>query len=487
MKNIPTIHIAYLKPTDNIIKIKGFISQKNRGNTANKHLTLRQQSHTIICTIPEDNEELQQMFGELTLETFVVVTGVVYKATAEDSQAKDSSVSEAKQKKEKNLKITANKIQIQGLADKNLPFLLKDVNTPIISEDHVHSTTLEAGNIPPTNANMKSMGKTVMVKYDKCLNHRALYLRSSPSTLIFKILDTALFTFRTFLKRKGFTEITTPKLISGASEGGSNVFEVKFFKKKAYLAQSPQLYKQMAIIGGMEKVFEVGHVYRQEESNINKYLSEFTGLDFEMEIGKDYMSLIRLVYKLLSSMIYHIQKSKSYEELKTFRSFKEVRLTKNPVILTHKKCVEILRTKGIEIGDLSDFSREQEKKLGEFVAEKYEVDLFCIKDYPTEVRAFYSKPHSEGPYSLSYDFILRGEEICSGAERINCFEELTAQINKRGIDTEHLKYYLESFKWGVPRHGGVGIGAERFLKNLFGFDDIRYFSLFPRDPKRLDP
>lgn len=446
----PTINISKLRETKAPIRISGFIEYKNRGNTSLKNLILRQQNHSIFCIIPEDNEELQNLFNTLTLESFITITG---KLKTEQS---DKSTT-------KNFKFYAYKIYIQGVADKKLPFLLKDINMPITSNQ--------------------------LVKYEKCLNNRALYLRSYPANAIFRILDNTLYSFRSFLKKRKFIEITTPKLISGASEGGSNVFEVKFFKKTAYLAQSPQLYKQMAIIGGLGKVYEIGHVYRQEESNINKYLSEFTGLDFEMEIEKDYFSLINYVHKLLNTIVYHIRKSTSleYEEIKRFRPFVDIRIGKKPVVITHKKCVEMLRSVGFKLEDLCDFSREQEKKLGEMVAEEYKVDLFCIRDYPTEVRAFYSKPHPKGPYCYSYDFLLRGEEICSGAERINNPTELIEQLNKRGIDPLHLQSYIEAFKFGAPRHGGVGIGLERFLKSLFNFDDIRYFNMFPRDPKRLIP
>lgn len=449
MERPPTIDIKKLRFTPKPIIIRGFVDSKSRGNLPIKNFVVRQKTSTLICSILEDNTQAQKVFEELNNETHVSMLGKTVKEESNKTTVKD-------------VKFIVHKMWINGQSTKNLPFLLKDVNTPL--------------------------GENPLVKYEKCLNNRALYLRSIPGLAIAKMISDACYIFRKALREKGFFEITTPKLISGASEGGANVFEVKFFKKQAFLAQSPQLYKQMAIVGGFKKVFEIGHVYRQEESNINKYLSEFTGLDFEMEIEENYYECINLVHEVITSMIYYMKKSPFYNDIQKYRPFEDIRYRRKPVILTHKACVDILRENGFEdLPYITDFSRQQEKKLGEHVAERYKVDLFCIKDYPTEIRAFYSKAREESPYSYSYDFLLRGEEICSGAERINSSEVLEKTLEERGIDKTHLKSYIESFSYGAPRHGGVGIGLERFLKSLFNFDDIRYFSLFPRDPKRLTP
>lgn len=352
---------------------------------------------------------------------------------------------------------------------KDLPFSLRDVSTSEKEREDKNVAT---------------------VAYSKCLDNRALDLRTPHSQSIFRVVDSVMNTYRCILRKNGFVEIKTPKLIDTASEGGANCFKVDFFKKKAFLAQSPQLYKQMAVIGGLRRVYEIGHVYRAEESNINRYLSEFVGLDLEMEIGASYTEVYVFVYNLLTGIFSHL-KSECREELETirrFRHFDDIKYRSDPLVLTHRECVEMLRKNGIGMECDADFSREAEKMLGAIVKKEYDVDLFIIKSYPLAVRAFYTKrSDSDKTMSDSYDFILRGEEILSGAQRISDYNELLDSVDRAGISRDSIKGYLEAFKFGVPPHGGAGIGLERLMKAYFGFSDIRYFSMFPRDPARLYP
>ena len=244
----------------------------------------------------------------------------------------------------------------------------------------------------------------------------------------------------------------------------------------------------MAVIGGLRRVYEIGHVYRAEVSNINRYLSEFVGLDLEMELDGTYINTIQFIYSMLTSIFDSLkeQYSKELEIIRKYRNFEELKYPKTPLMISHREAVDILKSKGIEIDYTDDFNREQEKILGEHVKNTEGSDIFVIKDYPASQRAFYTYVDENGA-TRSYDFILRGEEILSGAQRINNYEDLKTAIKRKEISVESLASYLEPFKFGAPPHAGCGIGFERLLKSYFGFDDIRYFSLFPRDPNRIYP
>lgn len=391
---------------------------------------------TVICGVP--------------LESYVRVKGVLKRA---HKPVKSCSVCD--------YELGMSELSLLSAAD-SLPFDLKDIN-------------VYKKGIPS-------------VSFNKRLDHRVLDLRGTMSQSIFRIIDQIMYAFRTFLRKEKFIEITTPKLLGSASEGGANLFEVNFFKKKAYLAQSPQLYKQMAIIGNMRKVYEIGHVYRAEESNINRYLSEFIGLDLEME-STDYLKTIKLIYRMFCAIIRDVYENnkQDVENLKKYNDFNDVRFEDEPLILSHRECVDILREHGEEIKYEDDFSRFMEKRLGEIIAEERKIDFFVVKDYPTRNRPFYTAPCDDPFYSKSYDFILRGEEILSGAQRINCYQQLRQSASDNGIDPVSIEGYLNAFKYGAPPHAGCGIGLERFAKALFGFSDIRCFSIFPRDPNRLYP
>ncbi|KAG0437571.1 putative aspartate--tRNA ligase, cytoplasmic [Dictyocoela muelleri] len=437
-----------------IVRIRGFLSQF-RSKRKIIFLVIREGLHTVQCiaensniiTNSDNTAEKNFENKNIPIESYVEVVGKVVEGDIKSCTITDCEIQIMK------LKILSESQQ--------LPFSLRD------------------------SAEEESQKVSLAV----CLDNRALHLRTPHMHSIIKILNGVMFSFRDLLRKEGFVEITTPKLIESASEGGANVFEVKFFKRNAYLAQSPQLYKQMAIIGGLKRVYEIGHVYRAEESKINRYLSEFTGLDLEMEIDESYEEVFLFIYKLLTGIFNSIKAdySEEIEVIRKFRHFEDLKYPESPIILTHKQCIDLLVQNNIDIGEFDDFSRENERFLGELVLKKYNTDIFIIKDYPSEVRAFYTKKKSGSPYSYSYDFIIRGEEILSGARREDEYEQLMKTLKEKNIDHLKLKGYLESFKYGVPPHGGCGIGFERLMKAYFGFFDIRFFNIFPRDPNRLYP
>ena len=357
---------------------------------------------------------------------------------------------------------------ILGDAIKELPFSMKDAAA--------------------TEKDRETNESICNVAYNIRLDNRSLDFRLPQTQSIIRIMDGVMFFFRDFLRRQGFIEIKTTKIIQSGSEGGAGLFNINFFDKKAFLAQSPQLYKQMAIIGGLKRVYEIGHVYRAEVSNINRYLSEFVGLDLEMELEGTYINTIQFIRSIFVSIFDSIKReySNELEIIRKYKNFEDIKYPVEPLVITHREAVDILKGKGVEITYEDDFSREQEKVLGAHIKAAEDTDIFVIKDYPASVRAFYTYVDENGN-TRSYDFILRGEEILSGAQRVNKYEDLKKAIVAKGISVESLSSYLEPFKFGAPPHIGCGIGFERLLKCYFGFDDIRYFSLFPRDPNRLYP
>ncbi|CAH2559946.1 aspartate--tRNA(Asn) ligase [Cardinium endosymbiont of Oedothorax gibbosus] len=328
------------------------------------------------------------------------------------------------------------------------------------------------------------------VQYVKRLDNRVLDLRTDLSQAIFRINDGMLFYIQQYLRGHGFVEIKTPKLIGGASEGGTDVFKVDYFGKPACLAQSPQLYKQMAIIGDFKRVFEVGPLFRAENSDTNRHLTEFIGVDLEMVIDQSYMEVVRLVYQLLVDLFDALNK-KYNREIAIIQSFFDVpalTLASELVVVPFPDAVALLKAHGKARGELEDLSTDDEKQLGTIVKEKYHTDLYVITCYPSRVRPFYTMVDpNDGRYSHAYDFMLRGAEILSGAQRIDDYTKLLERVAELGIAPSTIAHYLHAFKYGAPPHAGVGIGLERMLKYFLGLPDVRYSNFFPRDPKRLHP
>lgn len=457
----PLREICSLDGSSGETRVRGFVL---RLSCTGKYvfIVLRDNGCTLQCMVPKpvaDGVLTLDEFGEIkkiTLESFVELRGVVVRQETEISGCT-----------KKNIELHVSGCVVLNSADRNLPFSMKDASATLADR--------EKNPMLPT------------VAYHICLDNRAMDFRTPQSRAVFRVVDGVMFFFRSFLRGQGFVEIKSPKLIESSSEGGANLFSVDYFKRKAFLAQSPQLYKQMAIIGGMKRVYEIGHVYRAEESNINRYLSEFVGLDLEMEIATSYEDVIRFIHSMLADIFDGLRKeySEELETVRAFHHFEDVQYGRDPTVLTHRECVDILRAEGADVQYEDDFNGESERRLGAIVKAQHGVDLFVIKDYPVSTRPFYT--YRDGQTTRSYDFLLRGEEILSGAQRVNVSEELSRYVEEKGISPASLGGYLDAFKYGAPPHGGCGIGLERLLKAYFAMGDIRYFSLFPRDPNRLYP
>jgi nondiscriminating aspartyl-tRNA synthetase len=313
---------------------------------------------------------------------------------------------------------------------------------------------------------------------DVRLDYRYVDLRRIETTAVFNIESTILNSFRSILIKEGFEEIRTPSLVEAATEGGSDLFSVQYFEKQAYLAQSPQLYKQLAVIGGMDRVFMVTPVFRAEKHNTIYHLNEVTQMDAEMGFadGEDAIAMLKKVTKgIIKDVI-----KKNAEDLKRLN----VEL-KSPKIkeITYKKAVSKLNSEGIAMEIGQDFSREHEAAISRIFG-----DLVIIKGYPSAIRAFYSMPSENDPtISNSYDLIYKGLEICSGAQRIHQPSVLIESIKAHGLNPENFDFYINAFRQGAPPHAGWSIGLERLAMKITGMQNIRECALFPRDRVRLKP
>lgn len=382
-----------------------------------------------------------------------------------------------------SVELAVERIYVVSKADDPLPLTLDDAAQPLT--DETSEKTQDSSNLSPIRPR---------VTRETRLDARIVDLRAPPHGSLLRLQSAICQLFREKLCTEGFVEIHSPKLIAGASEGGADVFKLSYHGREACLAQSPQLYKQMAICADFKRVFEIGPVFRAEKSHTHRHLCEFTGLDFEMEITEHYNEILDVLDGLFTSIFDGLE-HRFNKELQVVRSkwnvphFKYYK-GKKQLRMKWPEAISLLRNAGTEIGDLEDLNTEKEKLLGKLVAEKYDTDFFMLTHFPAAIRPFYTMVDpSDGNYSNSYDLFMRGEEIVSGAQRVHDVEMLktraTVMLGEEGVSS--IKDYIDAFRFGAPPHGGAGIGLERVLMLFLGIENIRECSLFPRDPERLTP
>jgi len=330
------------------------------------------------------------------------------------------------------------------------------------------------------------------VKTHTKMENRWIDLRTPVNNSIFKVQSAVSQYFREYLLKNDFMEIHSPKIIGVASESGAEVFELEYFDRPAFLAQSPQLYKQMAINSDFDRVFEIGPVFRAENSITTRHMCEFTGLDFEMTISpnRDYREVQEMVWNMLVYIFDNLKASNMDEILcvKDKIPSEDIIYPRDPLIIKFSDCVEMLREDGKTQDDFEDLNTENERRVGELVKEKFGSDLFIIDQYPGSARPFYTMPSSENnKYTNSYDVIFKCTEIASGSQRIHDYNMLMDKVIENKINPDTLKYYLNSFSHGSRPHGGIGIGAERIVSLFLNLGNVKLASFCPRDPKRLFP
>ncbi|HZT97055.1 MAG TPA: aspartate--tRNA(Asn) ligase [Chloroflexota bacterium] len=327
--------------------------------------------------------------------------------------------------------------------------------------------------------------KVLKPSLDVFLNHAAYGLRHPSRIAVFRIMSTILAGYREFLLSEGFTEISTPKLVGGATEGGANVFPVQYFDRTAYLAQSPQLYKQI-MVGVFERVFEIGPAFRAEEHATSRHLNEFTSLDLEMgfiESQRDVMDMLR---RVLQAMIEAVR-TRNAREVELLR-MELPRIEEIPSLKFREAQQMILERHGEDRSQEPDLSPQDERWICEWGEKEHGSQFVFVTHFPSAKKPFYSFPDPEDPeYSETFDLLFRGSELVSGGRRINDYAQQLEVLEQRGIDAQPFEGFLEAFKYGMPPEGGFAIGAERFLARLAGAENLRETTLFPRDINRLTP
>ena len=322
---------------------------------------------------------------------------------------------------------------------------------------------------------------------DQRLDYRWVDLRSPAKALIFQVETTLNQAMRQYAIDHGCIEIHTPTLIGTSSEGGADVFEVKYFDKKAYLIQSPQFYKQMAMCAGFEKVVINTPVFRAEKSHTKQHATEFSGFDIEISYISGVEDVMQFEENLLAYAIGEVAK-KHGEKVKELLNVDIVVPTVPFPRITMKEAYNILRSLNIDIKDGEDFSKEQEVALCDYMEKKNGHQFFFVKEYPTKVRAFYTMAKEDEPeYSKSYDLYFKDVEITSGAQREHRPDVLKRQIEERGIDPTPMTDYINFFKNGCPPHGGFGLGLDRLLMLLLDLPSLKEAMYIFRGPDRLNP
>ena len=423
VKNIPNF-------IEKEIKIEGWL-YRVRGLKSITFLLIRDRSGLVQCVIENNNIDL----SSLKLESVVSIVGIVKKSN--------------------------NSLN---------PFEILVESFEIISEAHEL----------PIELNKKELD----VNLDTILNNRAISIRHEKVNSIFKIQNIIVQSFREFLINKGFTEIFTPKIVAEGAEGGTEVFKVEYFEKTAYLAQSPQFYKQMMVGAGFERVFEVAHVYRAEQHNTSRHLNEYISMDLEIGFINNEFDIMNLEEDLIKFILKAIEvKGKEYLKILNVNIPKiDVSIPK----IELNEAIEILK-KVYGKGDLEgDLDPEGEKLICKYAKEKYGCDFIFLTNYPKRKRPMYTMPFEEQG-TRSFDLLFKGVEITTGGQRINDYNMLIKSIENKGLNPKDYESYTDIFRYGMPKHGGLAIGLERITTQLLNLENVREASLIPRDRTRITP
>ena len=317
------------------------------------------------------------------------------------------------------------------------------------------------------------------------LNLRPIALRNIQERSKFKIQEALVRAFRDFLYEQGFTEIHTPKIGARGAEGGANLFKFSYFHKPAVLAQSPQFYKQM-MVGVFDRVFETGPVFRAEKHNTKRHLNEYTSLDFEMGYIDGFEDIMGMETGFLQYAMELLKKDYA-KELQILN----IQLPKVDQIPTVRfdKAKELVSEKyNRKIRNPYDLEPEEEALIGRYFKEEYDADFVFVTHYPSKKRPFYAMDDpQDDKFTLSFDLLFHGLEVTTGGQRIHDYNQLKAKIAARSMEEEGMEQYLDTFKHGMPPHGGLGIGLERLTMQLLGEENVREACLFPRDLNRLEP
>jgi len=351
--------------------------------------------------------------------------------------------------------------------------------------NEILATELDEISIAQTPIPIEFLGKGIETDLSKRLDARYLDLRNPKTAAIFKIKEKAIIAIREFLSKEGFIEVIASKFSGAGAEGGATMFEFNYFGQKAYLNQSQQLYKRAMMACGFEKIYEIGPSFRAEKSHTQRHVTEFTQLDLEMSFIDSEEDIFKLEENLLKYVLDYVRNN-CKKELVLLE--KEIPTLKIPLPrVTHEEAIKLLQKAGIKIKQGEDIGTAEEKVLGKEVEKKYKNKAFFITKFPwkLEVCKFYWM--RDGKYGRGGDFEFMGQELTTGAQREHRYDMLVKQIIEKGYSPKNFKPYLDTFKFGMPPHGGFGWGIDRMISYMLQIENIREVVLFPRDPDRLNP
>ena len=405
-------------------------------------VVLRDSTGKVQVTIEkseEKNKEMVELISSLPLESTVKVTGTLM----ENPKVKMGG-----------MEIIPTKIEVTSKSDLELPFNFKKLDG---------------------------------VNLDTRLDYRFIDLRSDKNILMFQVESDLVRFMREYLYNNDFIEIHTPKFIGAASESGAEVFEVKYFDRKAYLAQSPQFYKQMAIAAGFSKVFEVAPCFRAENSNTSRHATEFTSFDVEFSYIDSFNDVMKLEEDMLTYALNKVY-DKYYDKVKEVFGIELPKVESRFPVMPLKEVYEKLESKyGYKVPseEKTDLTTEAERLTYKLAKEEFKSEFMFVTEYPADKRAFYHMRDEKGVLQ-GYDLIWRGVEITSGAQREHRLEEITKNAKEKGLG-EDVKFYLEFFKYGCPPHGGFAIGIDRLIMLLLKIPSVKESQFLFRGPNRLNP
>jgi aspartyl-tRNA synthetase len=418
------------KPAGSQLKVCGWVQEiRNLKNIS--FMILRDNTGTLQVTLKPGILPNYPEIRELDRESVVCVTGTLPE----------------KSKSTSNVEIIANEISILNRSDKPLPLGITD----------------------PVSADFETR-----------LNNRFIDLRKPENSIIFAIESSMLWGIRNFFHRMKFVEIHSPKIVAAATEGGADLFPVRYFERNAFLNQSPQLYKEIMMSAGFDRVFEVGPAFRAEEHNTVRHLNEFTSVDIEMSFADHNDAMFMLENAVKEGIETAVNELGPEMERSGIRI--EIPMLPFPRV-TYRKCIELLAERNIEARFGDDFSPEQLKEIGSQFP-----GFYFITEWPSSLRAFYTMPSPDDPeVSNSFDLQYNEKEITSGAQRVHDPELLKKRFINKGLNPEDFDFYIRAFMYGMPPHAGFGLGLERLTMILCNLQNIREASLFPRDRTRIVP
>ena len=417
--------------------IKGWVFEI-RGLSKMKFLLIRDVSGIVQAVVKGD--ELMKVVDNLSLESVVEITGKVKEANVKAENVRE------------DVELVVEKIVLLSKAEKL-----------------------------PIHVNEKA---DVVTDLSTRLDHRWLDLRKPKNLLIFKIWTFMEKAMREYWDKKGFIQIYSPKFMGAPSESGAELFSVEYFGKRAYLAQSPQFYKQMAMAAGFEKIFEIGPVFRANKSHTVRHDTEFTMIDMEMSFINSHEDVMKVEEEWINYFIGRIKKEFGDEIKQVFNM--DIVVPKLPFPkITMEEAQKMVRAKGYT-GPEDDLDAEGEKLLFEAVTEKFGHEFVFVKDYPWSARPFYHMRHENG-LTKSFDLIWKGTEVTTGAQREHRNDILKEQAIEKKINLKLIEDYLNFFRFGCPPHGGFAISPTRFLMLMLGLKNVREVTFLPRDTQRLNP